>query len=330
MLNEIESFPAYGCLLANRFIATAQRINFAAGFFACCTQRLIAIVQTLYAFEQRQATYKQRIPNTLMRASVKIYWHCVLLSLCLGSLLTAAQPLVNDPPAGAPSSALVTVNAASFAPRLAPGAIAALFGTKLAERAQVAATIPLPTDLEGVGVRLIDSHNTIFSAPLFFVSPGQINYLMPDQIALGEARIFVIRETELIAQGTLLIANSAPALFTFSSNGKGIPTALTTFDGENFASVTDGKGAWRTVEPSTDQRANFLLLFGTGFRHAKKLQVRIGNVELKPVYVGAQGVLAGLDQINLALPPDLPGGLVQLQIISDGYTSNLVQLQLAD
>lgn len=247
----------------------------------------------------------------------------------MGSLLVAAQPLVNDPPAIPPSTALVTVNAASYAPRLAPGAIAALFGTKLTERAQVAATIPLPTDLDGVGVRLVDSQHAVFSAQLFFVSPGQINYLMPDQIALGEARIFVIRETELIAQGTLLITNSAPALFTFSSNGKGVPTALTTFDGETFASVLDRKGAWRTVEPSTARRPNFLLLFGTGFRYARKLRVHLGDAELKPVYVGAQGVLAGLDQINLVLPPDLPNGLVKLQIISDGYTSNVVQLQLA-
>lgn len=254
----------------------------------------------------------------------------LFLALCLGSFLAIAQPLVNDPLTIPPSTVLVTVNAASYAPRLAPGAIAAIFGTKLTERAQVAATIPLPTALEGVGVRLIDSQNAVHSAPLFFVSPGQINYLMPDQIALGEARIFVIRANELIAQGTLLITNSAPALFTFSSNGKGIPTALTTFDGEIFASVTDGKGAWRTVEPSTDQHTNFLLLFGTGFRHAKKLRVRLGEVELKPVYVGAQGVLAGLDQINLALPLDLPGGLVKLQIISDGNASNAVQLQLAD
>ena len=265
-----------------------------------------------------------------MKAFVTTCWHFILLGLCLGPLLTAAQPLVNDPPVVPLSTALVTVNAASYAPRLAPGAIAAIFGSKLTERVQVAATIPLPTDLEGVGVRLVDSQNAVFSAPLFFVSPGQINYLMPDQIALGEARIFVIHASELIAQGTLLITNSAPALFTFSSNGKGIPTALTTFDGENFASVTDGKGAWRMVEPSTDQRANFLLLFGTGFRHAKRLRVRLGDVELKPVYVGAQGLLAGLDQINLALPPDLPPGLVKLQIISDGYTSNVVQLQLAD
>lgn len=268
-----------------------------------------------------------------MKASATNRWQCAWLGLCLGAclpLFAAAHSFANDPPATPPLNVLVTVNAASYAPRLAPGAIAALFGTKLTERAQVAASIPLPTDLDDVGVRLIDSRNVDYSAPLFFVSPGQINYLMPDRIALGEARIFVIRDTELIAQGTLLITNSAPALFTFSANGKGVPTALTTFDGENFASVTDGKGAWRAVEPSTAQRSNFLLLFGTGFRYARKLRVLIGEVELKPVYAGAQGALAGLDQINLELPPDLPGGLVKLQIISDGYSSNIVQLQLAD
>lgn len=261
-----------------------------------------------------------------------LFCQCWLLSLCLVSclpLLSAAHPLRYEIPATLPS-ALVTVNAASYAPRLAPGAIAAIFGAKLAEHALVAASIPLPTNLAGLGVRLVDSQNAVFSAPLFFISSGQINYLIPDQIAMGEARIFIIREAELIGQGALLITSSAPALFTFSANGKGVPTALTTFDGEAFASVTDGKGAWRSVEASTARRTNFLLLFGTGFRYARRLRVQLGGLELLPVYVGAQGVLAGLDQINLALPPDLPGGLVELQIISDGYASNIVELQLAD
>ena len=253
-----------------------------------------------------------------------LIWRCALACLFAFALplpgFSANDPAVNN---------VVTVNAASYYPRLAPGAIAAVFGTKLTEKAQVAASLPLPTELNGLGVRLVDSRNNVFSAALFFISPGQINYLMPEQMALGAARIFVINENELIAQGDLVVSNSAPALFTFSANGKGVPTALTTADGETFAAVTDGAGALRPLTPGTGGRANYLLLFGTGFRYARQLRVKLGEVELKPVYAGAQGALAGLDQINLALPPELPGGLVNLQIISDGYASNVVQLRLS-
>jgi uncharacterized protein (TIGR03437 family) len=261
-------------------------------------------------------------------------WRLGWLALWLMAAWTAllAQPLVNDPPlalpVGASPGALVTVNAASYIPQLAPGAIAALFGNRLTEQSQLAETVPLPTELNGLGVRLVDSQNAIFSAALFFISPGQINYLIPDQIALGEARIFVIhetaQETALVAQGKLLITNSAPALFTFAANGKGEPAALITNDGETYYTVRESDGG----TPDSARRPTYLLLFGTGFRYAQRLRVKLGTRELKPLYAGAQGLLAGLDQINLALPPDTPPGLLNLQIISDGYASNLVQVRL--
>jgi uncharacterized protein (TIGR03437 family) len=224
---------------------------------------------------------------------------------------------------------LVTVNAASYLPRLAPGAIAVAFGTRLAESSLVAESLPLPVSLHGIGVRVLDSQNYLFSAPIFFISPGQINFLIPEQAALGEARIFIFNEDESIAQGNLLITNSAPALFTFTANGKGAPTALTTSDGEHFAAVANADGSLRAFRPSRPSKLNYLLLFGTGFRYAHRLRIKLGEMEVKPVYAGAQGVLAGLDQINLVLPTALPAGLVNLQVISDGYASNVVQVQVA-
>jgi uncharacterized protein (TIGR03437 family) len=249
----------------------------------------------------------------------------VALLIGLASAIPARALVVNPGEA----AHLVTVNAASYAPRLAPGAIAVAFGTKLAEGAHVAESLPLSVNLHGVGVRIMDSQNYIFSAPLFFISPGQINFLIPDQAALGEARVFIISEDELVAQGNLLIANSAPALFTFAANGKGAPTALTTYDGEHFAAVANADGSLRAFKPSTSGKLNYLLLFGTGFRYGQRLRVKLGSVEIKPVYAGAQGMLAGLDQINLVLPTALPSGLIDLQIISDGYMSNVVQVQVA-
>ena len=253
-------------------------------------------------------------------------WHFGLHYLWLLAVCCATAPAwASDSPKAQPPEALVTVNAASYIPQLAPGAIAALFGNRLVERTQIAETVPLPTELQGLAVRLLDNQNNAFSASLFFVSPGQINYLIPDQIALGEARIVVTHDAKLLAQGTLIITNSAPALFTVSANGKGEPAALTTSDGETFYAVTESTA--RPLKPIPGPQ--YLLLFGTGFRYAERLYVKLGQKELQPLYVGAQGLLAGLDQINLRLPDDLPPGALTLQIISDGYPSNPVQVRLA-
>ena len=132
----------------------------------------------------------------------------------------------------------------------------------------------------------------------------------------------------LIAQGEVIINNTAPALFTFSGNGKGIPAAMTTEDGENYASVINQDGTPRAIAPSHAHRPQYLLLFGTGFRYAYNVKVKLGGALLKPVYAGTQGALSGLDQINLIIPPEINYGLLELVVISDGFTSNPVQVQI--
>src|SRR5262245_39385422 len=75
------------------------------------------------------------------------------------------------------SNLVVTVSAASYDPNgiLAPDSIAAAFGTKLATQIASAASQPLPTSLAGTTVKVKDSAGVERLAPLFFVSPGQIN-----------------------------------------------------------------------------------------------------------------------------------------------------------
>src|SRR6185436_12951643 len=70
------------------------------------------------------------------------------------------------------------LSAAGFAPAgnpISPGEFIALFGTGLARSTQVAAA-PFPTTLNGVTVTINGR-----AAPLYFVSAGQINCLVPFQ-----------------------------------------------------------------------------------------------------------------------------------------------------
>ena len=100
----------------------------------------------------------------------------------------ALVTVFNAAPGGGSSGALVftisvgpvislggTVNAASFSTQpLAAGTIAALFGASLASLTAQATATPLPLGLAGVTLRLEG-----LAAPLFFVSPSQINFFVP-------------------------------------------------------------------------------------------------------------------------------------------------------
>src|SRR5207244_7014073 len=115
---------------------------------------------------------------------------------------------------------------------------------------------------------------------------------------------------------------------TVFSDGRGAPVAMTTFDGANYEAVANADGTLRPVELGTTWRPNYLVAFGTGLRHAANLRVRIGGIEVTPFYAGPQGSFAGLDQINLMMPQNAPGGMVDLTLNTADRVSNVVQLRL--
>lgn len=267
-----------------------------------------------------------------MRARFQPSNRILFSALFLGVILSCCGLLWNRQmraQAAADNAAVVSVNAASFSGPLSPGAIAAAFGANLASRIETATTLPLPTSLANVTVKLIDSRSIEHRAQLFFVSPGQINYLIPEQAALGLAQMLVSNGDTVLARGELQLVGAAPAIFTTSYNGRGIPVALTTYDGVRYENVAQADGSAKAIEAGMPWRPNYLLLFGTGFRNGGNLRVRIGNQEITPLYNGPQGGFAGLDQINLMLPSNLSGGMTDVTVWADGRPSNTVQLRLA-
>ncbi len=92
---------------------------------------------------------------------------------------------------------IAVVSAASFnGLEVAPGAIVTLFGTNLSTASESASGLPLPTTLAGTMVKVTDSQGVARLSPLFYVSPAQINYLIPTDTALGAATITVVNDTE--------------------------------------------------------------------------------------------------------------------------------------
>lgn len=234
------------------------------------------------------------------------------------------------------------VSAASFnGAQLAPESIIALFGSGLAADTQAATTLPLPTTLQGSSVKVTDRLGVERLAPLFFVSPNQINLLIPPGTATGAARLTVTPKDGPMISAVVQIEAAAPALFTATASGQGLAAAIALRikqDGTQlFERVADFDVAQQRfvavpidLGAATDQ--TYLLLFGTGLRGRSNLdavQIRIGGLAIAPQSVGAQGDLVGLDQINLPLPRSLAGrGEVTIEMTVDGLIANPVTVSI--
>lgn len=240
-----------------------------------------------------------------------------------------------------PSAAVTSVSAASFLAggALAGESIASAFGQGLASATQGAAALPLPTVLAGASVVVTDSAGIDRAAPLFFVSPGQVNYLVPAGVSVGQASVRALRDGQVVARGQVRLETVAPALFTANADGKGVPAAgavRVSADGTRQTPVDVyrcGAAAGSCVPIAIDLGAEgehvILVLYGTGIRGGNDVGARIGGVNATVQWAGPQGQFVGLDQVNVSIPPDLRGrGEVDLVLTVDGRAANTVTARL--
>lgn len=217
-----------------------------------------------------------------------------------------------NPPA--PPNALASVSAASFRGSfLAPESIAAAFGSGLGTQTVAADELPLPTRLAGTGVRVKDSSGVERPAPLFFVSPNQINYQMPLGTAPGAATVTVVPAAGQPVSGAAQVAAIAPGLFAANADGQGAPAGVV------LRQKADGRRIFEPlarfapdlnrfvpapiklpfVGPAPDRV--FLILFGTGLRAGANVRLLMGVNWFDALYAGPQGSFVGVDQVNVEL-----------------------------
>jgi uncharacterized protein (TIGR03437 family) len=241
--------------------------------------------------------------------------------------------------------AVASVSAASFADTgAAAESIIASFGQGFAGGVEVATSVPLPTTLGGTSVVVRDSASPILAgaaavdrlAPLFFVSPNQINLQIPPGVAPGAATVNVLRGGAVVASGTVQINSVAPGLFTANASGQGVAAAVVfrrRADGsESFEPVAQFDQAQNRfipipidLGPDTDQV--FLIPFGTGFRFGSTTTATIGGVNSEVLFAGASPGFVGLDQANIRLSRNLIGrGEVDVALTVDGKAANTVRI----
>lgn len=235
---------------------------------------------------------------------------CVRLAVC------AALPLViNAKPAIYPHSVL---NAADYAaPGLPAGSIAqgslfTVFGSALGPSpASSQNSFPLTTGFGGVSIQVTQGTAAVNALPIF-VSPGQINAIMPSNAPLGWASVWVTYNGKS-NPAPVYIVHDSPGIFTFTGTGIGPATVQNAISGGKLINNSNQVSA---APGQTEQ----MYLTGLGPISAADnqappagnlstpVEVWVGGVPASVVYSGRSPCCSGLDQIDFVVPPAAPHG----------------------
>jgi len=228
-------------------------------------------------------------------------------------------------------SATQVVNGASFqSGSVAAGAIISVLGQRLASGADQASTVPLPVSLGGTRVWFND-----FEAPLFFVSPEQINAQIPYELgSASTVQVVVSNGGPPGAPQLVPIVPVKPGIFVYGTNKPVIVNATT---GQLVA------------ESGSVPRGTALVIYATGLGAAKgapapgypasltdlspvnaEVRVVIGGVSVTPFFAGLAPGFVGVNQVNVIIPANVATGSTTLYLVSGGVESNRVLVEISN
>lgn len=225
-----------------------------------------------------------------------------------------AQPIgpetVSPRDAPAYSSASIVNAADNLVEPLAPNTIATLYGKNLAyataslTSSEVSGGV-LPTVLPGTGVHLIVGG---LLANLYYVSPTQINFLVPLNLLPGAVNVQVVIDGLAGPSIAVQLAPAAPALFQLDSqyavatraDGSVITPAAPAKPGDIVILYATGLG-----QTSPPLAYDELPMSAAPLADAANFQLLVDGVAADShavLYAGIAPGFAGLYQINLILP----------------------------
>jgi uncharacterized protein (TIGR03437 family) len=214
------------------------------------------------------------------------------------------------------------LNNATFARNdsLGVGTIAALFGEFLADGLTAAAGAPLPTTLGGVRVLVNGT-----AAPLYFASPGQINFQIPFETPGGDAIIQVERNGVVGNRVSANIVAEAGRILVWPGLRYGI---IVNADGTlplpsdirlgNFVSKPARAGDFLVIYAIGFGRTNPAVATGAAsptspLAQLSNVLVRFGvpgifdsSIPVTPQFAGLTPGFVGLYQINVQVPEGIP------------------------
>jgi uncharacterized protein (TIGR03437 family) len=240
-----------------------------------------------------------------------------------------AQPQVVNVPVtlvvGASASVSIggLVNNWSGATTAAPGMMTAVYGTQMAPAgtALLALGLPLPLTLGGVSATV----NGV-AAPLYYVSPGQIDLQIPYETGAGTA-ILAIDNNGQIATFAFPVAVTAPGVYQSAidnTTGRLVQSAapgkvlLLFMTGEGDVTPTLATGA---TPPFNSDATKYPV-------PRLPVAVTVGGVPAQVLFQAVPNGLAGATQIDFTVPAAAPTGAQQVVVTVGGVAAPPVNLTI--
>jgi uncharacterized protein (TIGR03437 family) len=204
-------------------------------------------------------------------------------------------------------------NGASFQQSFAPGAVLSVFGSELSSAIQSASSVPLPFSTSGVAV-LVNG----IAAPLYYISPGQLNVQIPYETAAGSTAVLSVNNNGHVTTQSFQVAAAAPGIFTTSA-GALVPTASAA-RGQEIEFYVTGVGAVLPAIPDGAAPAASTALADLP-TPAQPTTVKIDGITASIDFIGIPEGLVGVTQINVQVPNGIPTGVQSVVVTVDGVAS---------
>ena len=210
---------------------------------------------------------------------------------------------------------------------LAPGTIAQIYGENLASQVVVSPGVPLQTSAGNTMV-LIGG----IAAPLYYVSPGQINAQVPFELTPGATyQVIVSANGALSTPNPIQISTDAPGIAAFASGAIIAQHAATNAYVTEAAPAVPGEyivfylaGMGPTTVPVASGAAS---PGGDNLAYVSDtVTMTINGTVVHTSFAGLTPTLVGLYQVDFQVPADTPNGDLQLVITQPGGASNLTIL----
>ena len=210
-------------------------------------------------------------------------------------------------------------NGASYGTAFAPGMFAAVFGTGLAPAIEQASGNPLPLNMLGVTVTV----NGV-AAPLYYVSPTQINVQIPYETGLGTA-VLGVNNNGKVTSFQFPVSMAAPGTWA-AGDGSLIPSA-TGQPGETLVAFITGAGENTPliVTGAEPYSGTALALLP---QPILPVTVTVGGLPASLAFVGSPIETAGITQINFTIPAAVPAGPQPVVVNVGGVASLPVTLNV--
>jgi uncharacterized protein (TIGR03437 family) len=204
-------------------------------------------------------------------------------------------------------------NAASGQQVYAPGMILSVYGAGMANFAQAAGAIPLPQYLAGFEATIND-----VPAPLYYVSPTQVNVQIPYETATGPATLVLGNPFENVTYH-FTVASTGPGIFTFADGS--VNPSRTAKHGDVATLFITGEGAVRPSLATGTTPSSTTPLSRLPSPQAGQPTVTVGGIAAQVQFAGIPSGLVGVTQINFTIPAGVASG-VQPVVVTVGNASS--------